>query len=313
MELDASCATRARRVPRRALTMLAVLCAGFMTVGEPAVRPGAGLASQPLEGRQDDYPHWVGQFTVLSGNALIGALTAGISQKLRGGSFQDGFTRGALGGAIAYAGKRIAVERFDGAGLVGRQMSAVGSSIVRNAAEARPSLERLFLPVGPVHVYVEPGAARPVHARVDLANLIWLGWAVAEPRLDFDLGASISSGMPVFRVPDQLIESRWGHGKASGLSAAGTILLSDISEWGEEHLRSTFAHERVHTIQDDFLFHALTGPLEEWLLQRLPGGAMVEGYIDINLATNLHGLLAFAFDDYHDRPWEMEAEYLEQR
>lgn len=84
---------------------------------------------------------------------MLGGLTAGIVQRLRGGSFSDGFARGAVGGAVAYAGRRIAAERFDGAGLLGRQVGAVGASVVRNASERRPSLERLFFPAGPLHVY----------------------------------------------------------------------------------------------------------------------------------------------------------------
>ena len=63
---------------------------------------------------------WPGELEFLSGNAALGGLTAALIQKLRGVSFWEAFVDGALGGAVAYAGKRIAVERFYGAGLVGR-------------------------------------------------------------------------------------------------------------------------------------------------------------------------------------------------
>lgn len=49
-------------------------------------------------------PRWAGQVTALTSNALLGGLTAGIDQELRGGSFKDGFARGALGEASRTSG-----------------------------------------------------------------------------------------------------------------------------------------------------------------------------------------------------------------
>src|SRR5512133_49653 len=69
------------------------------------------------------YPHWAGELASIGGNALLGGLSAGIMQELRGGSFRSGFTRGALGGTAIYVGKRIDAERFEGAGLLGRQVA----------------------------------------------------------------------------------------------------------------------------------------------------------------------------------------------
>src|SRR5437868_1015216 len=98
-------------------------------------------------------PRWVGEFTTLSANAAIGGLTAGIFQKVRGGSFKDGFTRGAFGGAIIYTGKWVAAKRISGGGLVGREITAVGTSIVRNASDGVGSLDRLILPVAIGRIY----------------------------------------------------------------------------------------------------------------------------------------------------------------
>src|SRR5690606_6586432 len=115
------------------------------------------------------------------------------------------------------------------------------------------------------------------------------------------------------RVPNKLIETRWGDGKANGLAAGGTILLSDIEGWEEELTHRAFAHERVHTIQDDFVFATLTEPLEGWLFRRVTGRDPAGRILDANLANAVHGLLTFVFDEYRDRPWEMEARYLERR
>lgn len=67
-------------------------------------------------------PDWGGELAFLSGNAALGGLTAALIQELQGGSFWRAFLEGALGGAVVYGGKRIAVERFYAAGLVGRQL-----------------------------------------------------------------------------------------------------------------------------------------------------------------------------------------------
>ena len=45
-------------------------------------------------------PSWAAHAAVLTTNMVVGGLTAGLIQELRGGSFKDGFTRGALGGSI---------------------------------------------------------------------------------------------------------------------------------------------------------------------------------------------------------------------
>ena len=96
-------------------------------------------AAAPLHAqapRSDDWsaPQWVGDVTFLGLNALTSGLSAGLLQVVRGESFTDGFARGALGGSVHYAGMRISAQRFDGAGLLGRQVSAAGISMVRNAS-----------------------------------------------------------------------------------------------------------------------------------------------------------------------------------
>jgi hypothetical protein len=41
----------------------------------------------------------------------------------------------------------------------------------------------------------------------------------------------------------------------------------------------------------------------------LPGGDIVNRWVDINLSTELLRLLGRAGDRHHDRPWELEAIY----
>lgn len=298
------------RVRVRALPVF-VLVATLLV--PPSLRAQTYPRAVPIDDRVGDYPPWVGQLTIFGSNVLLGALTGGIGQKIQGGSFRDGFTRGALGGAVVYAGKRVAVREFSGAGMLGRQIGAVGTSMVRNATDARPLLGRLLLPVGFVHVYVEPGADRPIRAELDVPNLAWTAWAVAEPELDFDATASLSGGAPVFRVKNKYIVGRDGPERASGMAAAGTILLSDLDDWSEARVRRTHAHERVHVLQDDFNFFAYGHAAENWLLDLIPGGATASRWIDLSISSGLYSLLAHVFTNYENRPWEMEAKFLEQR
>ncbi|HSL71144.1 MAG TPA: hypothetical protein VK864_12940, partial [Longimicrobiales bacterium] len=151
-------------------------------------------------------PGWAGQVTALGANALFGGLTAGVLQELRGGSFKDGFTRGVLGGSVTYVGKRVAGRRFDGAGLAGREISAVGASIVRNASAGRPTFESLILPLGPVNFHLSP-KTRDLFVSLDVIGAAFLVYGLAEPELHFQVGESISAGAPVFHTDNRVVVS----------------------------------------------------------------------------------------------------------
>jgi hypothetical protein len=256
------------------------------------------------------YPSWVGTFEVASGNVLLGALTGGIAQKLRGRSFKDGFTRGALGGLVTYAGKRVTAKRFAGAGLLGREMAAVGTSIVRNAGDAQPSFGRLILPFGPVRFYVTPRSLRASRIRVDVFSLGWTIYGIAEPKLFFDASQSLSAGGPVFRTHNRYLRFKGDTLDAGGLAVAGNLLVGDIPLFGRAALLRTIAHERVHTVQGDAIFATIIDPLQAKLLPRVPFGATANRFIDLNFSTDIITQLARFIPRHDDRPWELEAEYL---
>lgn len=271
--------------------------------------PAAGQAVEPPL----DPPGWVGEVAGLGVNTLLGGMTAGLIQLAHGGSFQDGFARGSLGGALIFGGKRIAVERFAGAGLLGREVAAIGTSIVRNASDARPSLESVMLPLGPIRLYLlDTDAGLRVRPKLDLVTTLATGYAIAVPELEWDAADSWSAGAPVFRVKDRLIRGRGDEETveeigASGITRAGTIYLSDVPglDYAED-----FAHERVHVIQYDHFFWTWTSPAEQWLLTRLPGGSHLGRYVDLNLSPLVTSGLSLAFKRYQHRPWELEAEFL---
>jgi hypothetical protein len=257
-------------------------------------------------------PAWTGDVTFLATNTLIGGLTAGVLQKIRGGSFQDGFARGSLGGAISYAGRRVAVERFSAAGLLGRQVSAVGASIVRNASEDRPMFSRILVPVGPLLLYVHADTERRVSVVVDAHATTWLLTAVLDDRLDLDWSDSFSAGAPVFRTHNRDLLNDDGD-VSDGQSIGGLIVLGRRTDGLAGH--DVFAHERVHVLQQDFGKEVWGQPAEAWLGGMVPGGKTVLRFVEPRVANAAwRALLVVAFDlDWADRPWEIEAEILEHR
>ena len=271
-----------------------------------AVSPGA-LAAQQNDGRA---PAWAGDVGAFSINALIGGITAGIGHELRGGSFRDGFLPGAVGGGLSYGGRRLSAERFDGAGLIGRQISAVGVSVVSNASAGRGNLDRLMFPVGPVHLYVDRTSERRFGAKLDVFTAATVARALATEGLDFDLGRSVSSGAMVFIAPGR--QAIVSGDTVFGVASAGVILIGESNSLPREAI---FAHERVHVLQYDFSFGAWSNPVEEWLLARLPGGDELHRYFDFafTLPAALHGFYWVAGIEWKDRPNEIEAEFLENR
>lgn len=263
-----------------------------------------------LAGQEDDdfvAPAYVADLTFLGANALLGAMTGGVVQWARGGSFQDGFSRGAAGGAVAYAGRRLAVERFDGAGLLGRQLSAVGISVVRNASEGRPTFEALVFPVGPIHLHVHRSDGTTITPKVSVVGLVQVVTLGLQTEAKFDLAASLSAGAPVFHSPGRQVVGR--DGPVMGRMANGSIILSDLPT---NFLPSVFAHERVHVLQHDFADLAWTDPIEEAILDRFGPTRRLGRYVHAGILYP-PALLYAIIEDSRKRPDEIEALHLGRR
>jgi hypothetical protein len=254
-------------------------------------------------------PRWTGHFTTASANVLLSALTAGITQELKGGSFRDGFTRGALGGLVIYGGKRIAVENFSGAGFIGREITAVGASMVRNAADSVGTLDRLVFPAGVTRVYWSRTAPRNWQVKLDVVAFGWTVYGIAERELEFDVSESLSSGTPVFVTSKRIV----AHGEPQpldGATGAGVIFVSVVPSTSEPMLPNSLRHERVHVLQSDQLFLTLNDPHDDAVLRRLPFGKVANRWVDVNVTTELIWLMSRLIDSHAQRPWEMEANYL---
>lgn len=169
------------------------------------------------------------------------------------------------------------------------------------------SYNDIVLPAGPLRVYFTPGARNRLHAKVDLHTLFWTGYGIVDPALEFDAGASLSAGAPVFRAPGRSLIWKHPRAPASGLAMAGVVLLGDFP-----NSEAIFAHERVHVLQNDQLYHTVAAPFEEWIVDMLPGGPAVRRYVHFNLSQWLL-FPVFVNTEYEHRPWEMEARYLVRR
>lgn len=237
------------------------------------------------------------RYAVAAGaNVALGGLTGGIGEHRRGGSFWRGFVAGAAGGGLTFAGKQVSATRFTGAGVLGRQMAAVGGSVVNNAAAGRAPFARLVLPLGPVRAYVEPGRSRPIRVKIDAAQLVGIGYAGTRPGAQLDVGASLSSGAPVFRVGDE-----WGHRAGH---VAGVVLMTDHAIAREG--RYALAHERVHVGQYDFAFLAWSEPAERWAAERSGVLGRLNRYVDFGANAAFFGALTFVVPPQVS-PWEAEA------
>lgn len=253
----------------------------------------------------DHDPRGRGEALSLGANALIGGLTAGVRAHRAGRPFRGAFVRGAAGGTLVYAGKRVAAETFEGAGALGRPLAAVGSSVVHNAAEGRGALSRVVIPLGPLRLYVEPRARAPVHARVDAASVLAIAHAATRPGARFDAAQSLSSGAVVF------MRDRGALAGIAGQQAAGVLIVDRPagSEVDTLHLRRVTAHERVHALQFDQGFLFWGAPAEAWLAERFPAIRGIHRYVDFGIHVPAQAALGAAIP-YAARPWEVEAYFL---
>ena len=246
----------------------------------------------------------------LAVNVGIGAATAGISSWARGGSFWRGLSEGALGGALVYFGKRTIVSRSRFGGLTGREIGAVGSSIVQNASLEKPMLDRFIFPLGPSRLYMKIGDSGGVRLKIDLAGTVAAIYAATRPRSRLDIPASLSAGAPVFISPGSAEGPAW-----YGAQIAGVIQVTDAPAFlrnnpsGRRQWQSDVtAHELVHVAQYDFSFIAWTETPETALVRRAPRGARISRHVDFGLNEPVW-LVINGLIPYEKRPWEREAFY----
>lgn len=260
---------------------------------EPRVEPSAPFAST-LTGRE--------RAAHLAINGALGGFSAAMFALARGKNPWRAALVGFGGGVTLGVGKQIAGQRFDGAGLLGRQFAALGTSFVRSASE---DTTVVMLPVGPMMFEIRPSAVDRVRPRVNLVATTTLLYYIIRDDTRFDLGATVSAGAPVFRFPTETVSTR--DGIIFGRMDFGTIVLGAKPPLLDEQRRMTLPHESIHIVQYDFLEQALSLPPERAILRKLGVGDGFLRHVDLGaISVLLAGVLQMHMD-YEDRPWEREA------
>jgi hypothetical protein len=245
------------------------------------------------------------ELRVAGANIALGGVGAALVAGLSGEPMGPAFLRGAAGGGLVYTGKRIAVERWYGAGLAGRQVALVGGGVTRNASLGRGAFDEVALGFGPVRWYRDREEGASTWA-LDVPALGLLVWGIADSNRRLDLRETLSSGAAVF-VSDPT--AGFGGGDHA---LPGTIFLS--GHGSEERVAYVLAHERVHILQFD-QFHFLLGdPVERKLASRL-FDTTLPVRLEFNAATlGTAAFLGFqVWRNHDDQPWEWEAIYLARR
>lgn len=256
--------------------------------------------------RRPPPPLWANHYTLTAANAVLGIVTVGVSRLIRGEPVWEGLPAGALGGALGYAGRYVAVDDFEGAGFLGREINAVGASVVANASRGDGWLDELALPVGPVHLYVRPWAEDVVTWRVDVADVGWIAWASLHPRMQVEWGRSLSTGTPTFRTRGGVLHQ--GGDIVNGLGVGGVVLVDHVAK------RNIEDHELVHVLELDFIQHTMGRPVEHALLDELFPESRWTRHVDPGLiGPALAGLLTVFGERRPGGVFEAEALLLERR
>ena len=292
--------TRLACVTAAALAVIAPLAEGAAQgrlPPPPPPRPPAAVQEHvltPLTARE--------RVAHLGINGALGSFSAAMYALARGKNPWRAALLGFGGGVVMGGGKQVAGRSFDGSGLLGRQLAALGTSLVRSASE---DTMLVIVPMGPLAFEVRPSAADRVRPRVNLVGTATVLYYVIRSDTRVDLGATLSAGAPVFRFPTETVSTR--DGIIFGRMDFGTIILGTPTFSLEEERRMTLPHESVHVVQYDFLEHALTLPPERAILRKIGVGEGFLRHVDIGaISMMLAGVLQMHMD-YDDRPWEREA------
>ena len=188
---------------------------------------------------------------IVAANVGVGAVIGGVGALVNGTDdgalerFGRGALRGGAGGAGLYAGKWLGSRVYHDSTYAWAWPAAivheVGASVVENAAQDRPPLERLSFHVAFVRLDVRP-AERQVGARLLPFNALAFGLMASRHRLD--VRRSLATGTPLFTGPDNE-QVPFGFLPETGAWAfLNTVYLQgDVDDW------EITSHELNHVLQ----------------------------------------------------------------
>ncbi len=239
-------------------------------------------------------------------NAAIGLATATVWALAQGHGLSDGVDRGLVGGAFMGIGRQIAASPFSGSGFAGREVSAVGISLITSVGSDHP---RMSFPVGPIELQVVDG--RTFDWRVNATDAVAAVINSTRKTTRLDLNLSLLSGTFVFR--DRRAGFHISGGEATASEFFESITLAKDAFHGSAGVPDVLFHENVHVLQDDYLANAVTNPIEQRILNRTDIGRHIARHIDLGLLTLPLNGIANSLIPYASRPWEREAYALTPR
>jgi hypothetical protein len=226
---------------------------------------------------------------VVAVNILLGAVTAGGAQGLRGRNPLGPAIRGALGGGLVLAGKCVVGLNRNTTDWIGRGTVSVGSSIVANASAGEPLFGKLSFALGPIRLHREVDSKVP-RAKLNLATFGVAVYFLTQGKRTFQPIPTLQHGVPIFQGE---------RGQANEEAAGVLVLVPGVR-------RAGITHELAHVTQGEFISLAWGAPFEDWLMGKHSALRVMHQYVDLGLIypvwAALNGLV-----EHDKRPWEREA------
>jgi len=245
--------------------------------------------------------------TIVAGNVLLGAATAGIGRALKGTGVRRAIAKGALGGLTVYAGKVLVSRNSRFTNYFGRTLASAGGSAVLDAAAGRSLFTVVTLPYGPIRVHVKKSGRYHAHVKLDLWTSIVMIEGFRKKAQALDVETSLFAGVPVFEIDSMKPTGVVGGSHLAGVITFRTATAEDHASDSER--RKIIGHELVHVVQSDFLFNSYAMPLEAELLKRVPLGRQLHRVVDFGIHVPIwSGINSLV--PYRRRPWEREARTL---
>jgi hypothetical protein len=236
-------------------------------------------------------------------NAAIGGVVGAAWAAVRRTDIARGFGQGVAGGVVMSAGRQTTALTFHGAGFVGRETSAIGTSLIASVGKPKTTLT---FPFGPFSLQYSQGT---FDWRLHLMDL-GLATATAlssHTRLDWAL--SLESAAPVFRVHHAGVTS--GSADALGVAYGSVVWLRPGALVSDFRTRQILGHENVHVAQDDFVQNDLTLPIEAAVIGQTALGRRFLRHFDLGILGDGAAISLANVIPYSSQPWEREAYGLE--
>ncbi len=179
-----------------------------------------------------------GEVAVLGANVLLGCLKGGVGAISRERGFFRGCAEGIAGGAVAFAGEKIAsYTNYSCAGGAGKLLHDLGNSMSDNIMRGESQLSQFQTDLGPLNLTFRHSLVPKV--TFTLTPLYGIYWALSQGN-HFDIQNSVYNLTPIFKKdrPERISPN---HPSVSFGETVGNII-----EY-QPH-RGTVSHEMNHAL-----------------------------------------------------------------